>query len=42
MIEIGSVVREVIVPETPEGQSADPIDLGTVELMPHQENVSTR
>jgi len=39
MTEIGSVVREVIVPETPE---ADPIDLGIVELMPQQENASTR
>ncbi len=42
MTEIGSVGREVIVSETPEGQSAEPIDLGTVELVSQQESASTR
>ena len=32
--EIGSLVREVVVPEIPEGQSAEPVDLGTLELVP--------
>jgi RNA polymerase sigma factor (sigma-70 family) len=31
-----SLIREVVVPEIPEGQSAESLDLGTLELTPYQ------
>jgi hypothetical protein len=32
--EIASLTREVVVPEIPEGQSAEPLDFGILELIP--------
>jgi hypothetical protein len=40
--EIGSVVREIIVLETSDGQDVAPLDLGIVELIHQQESASTR
>ena len=38
--ELGSLVREITVPEIQTGQSAEPLDLGTLELVPTQEQAS--
>jgi hypothetical protein len=38
--EIGSIVREVFVPEVSEGQPVEPLDLGTLELLPRQERAA--
>jgi RNA polymerase sigma factor (sigma-70 family) len=38
--EIGSIVREVIVPEISMGQTAEPVDLGTLELLPRQDRAA--
>jgi hypothetical protein len=34
--ELGSLTREIIVPETPESQAAEPLDLGALQLVPAQ------
>jgi hypothetical protein len=38
--EIGSIVREVIVPEISKGQTGEAVDLGTLELLPRQERAA--
>jgi len=40
--EIGSLSREIIVPEIPAGQSAEPLDLGILELVPRQHSDSAQ
>ncbi len=39
--EIGSVVREVVVPETGNNPSGEAMDLGTLELTPRTEVVAS-
>ena len=39
--EIGSIVSEVIVPDIPDGQTAEPLDLGTLELLTPHDSVSS-
>ena len=38
--EVGSIVRQVIVPETLARQTLEPLDLGTLELVPRQDRAS--
>jgi RNA polymerase sigma factor (sigma-70 family) len=40
--EIATLVREVIVPEIPGGHSDEPLDLGTLELVPRHESASAQ
>jgi hypothetical protein len=40
--EIASLVREITVPETPSGQSDEPLDLGLLELVARQDAASAK
>ncbi len=39
--EMGSLTREVVIPEMDGGQSSEPLDLGTLELTPRSETVAS-